>query len=356
MRLDVQPWGETMAELVIAARAAESAGAGVVWAPELHRNAFTTAAALAAGTGQPQDQNQHRIGIGTGIALAFARSPMLTALAAADLDELSAGRFRLGLGTGVARLNQDWHGAEFERPAPRLRDTVAIIRAVLAGADPIVHEGVRSIRVRGWRRPYPPAREHLPIYLAGVGPAMVTLAGEIADGWIAHELCPPTELRDRIRPALLTGRARAALSGPAAAAPPGPVSAVLPGFDVVAAACCSVDADPAVARRRAANVVGFYASVRSYAGMFEAAGFGETCATATEALRSGRPADSLGYLIPDAMVDAYTIAGTPDQCLARLTEYHGLADAIKLSPPSYGLPPGEVRSAQNRLLDLVGSV
>ncbi|BEL08085.1 LLM class flavin-dependent oxidoreductase [Actinoplanes sichuanensis] len=338
MRLDVQPWGETMAELVTAARAAESAGAGVVWAPELHRNAFTTAAALAAGT--DRDQDRHRIGIGTGIALAFARSPMLTALAAADLDELSGGRFRLGLGTGVARLNQDWHGAEFERPVPRLRDTVAVIRAVLAGGDPIIHQGVRSIRVRGWRRPYPPVRERIPIYLAGVGPAMVALAGEVADGWIAHELCPPSELRDRIRPALLAGRARAGS----------------PAFDVVAAACCSVDPDPTVARRRAANVVGFYASVRSYAGMFEAAGFGAVCASAAEALRTGRPADSLGDLIPDAMVDAYTIAGTPDQCRTRIGAYDGLADAIKLSPPSYGLPAGEVRFAQDRLLDLVGSV
>jgi alkanesulfonate monooxygenase SsuD/methylene tetrahydromethanopterin reductase-like flavin-dependent oxidoreductase (luciferase family) len=340
MRLDVQPWGETMAELVTAARAAESAGAGVVWAPELHRSAFTTAAAMAAGTGKDSG-GQNRIGIGTGIALAFARSPMLTALAAVDLDELSEGRFRLGLGTGVARLNQDWHGAEFERPVPRLRDTVAIVRKVLAGAsdgEPIVHRGVRSIRVRGWRRPYPPARPDIPVYLAGVGPAMVALAGEVADGWIAHELCPPSDLRDRIRPALASGLARSA------------------SFDVVAAACCSVDPDAATARRRAADVVGFYASVRSYAGMFGTAGFGGVCAAAADALRSGRPADSLGDLVPDEMVDAYTIAGTPADCAARIAAYDGLADAIKLSPPSYGLPADEVRAAQNRLLELVGSM
>ncbi|MEV0898843.1 LLM class flavin-dependent oxidoreductase [Actinoplanes sp. NPDC049802] len=335
MRLDVQPWGETMAELVSAARAAETAGAGVVWAPELHRSAFVTASALAAGTGR-EAGGQGRVGIGTGIALAFARSAMLTALAAADLDELSEGRFRLGLGTGVARLNQDWHGVPFDRPLPRLRDTVTIVRAVLAGGDPIVHKGVRAIRVRGWHRPYPPVRPHLPVYLAGVGPAMVALAGEVADGWLAHELCPPAELRERILPALRSGFARR---------PARP-------FDVVAAACCSVDPDPAVARRRAANVVGFYASVRSYAGMFGA----DVCAAAAAALRDGRPADSLGDLIPDAMVDAFTIAGTPAHCAARILEYDGLADAIKLSPPSYGLPAGEVREAQTRLLELVGSM
>ncbi|MBO3741275.1 LLM class flavin-dependent oxidoreductase [Actinoplanes flavus] len=381
MRLDVQPWGETMAELAGAARAAENAGAGVVWAPELHRSAFVTASALAAATGRHAGGHS-RIGIGTGIALAFARSAMLTALAAADLDELSEGRFRLGLGTGVARLNQDWHGVSFDRPLPRLRDTVAIVRAILAGGDPIVHQGLRSIRVRGWRRPYPPVRPHLPIYLAGVGPAMVALAGEVADGWIAHELCPPAELRSHIWPALRSGLARSSVPGvgPSSAgdlvsgssSAGGLVSGssfagglvsgsssgggLVPGFDVVAAACCSVDSDAAAARRRAANVVGFYASVRSYADMFGAAGFADVCVTASGALRSGRPADTLGDLIPDAMVDAFTIAGTPAHCAARILEYDGLADAIKLSPPSYGLPADEVRHAQNRLLELVGSM
>ncbi|GIF26099.1 alkanesulfonate monooxygenase SsuD/methylene tetrahydromethanopterin reductase-like flavin-dependent oxidoreductase (luciferase family) [Actinoplanes tereljensis] len=325
MRLDVQPWGATLAELVDAARAAEAAGAGVAWTPELHRSAPVVAAAIAAGT--------QTIGVGTGIALAFARSAMLTALTALDLDELSGGRFRLGLGTGVARLNQDWHGADFEKPVPRLRDTVAIIRAVEAGGDPIAHEGVRSIAVRGWRRPYPAARPQIPIYLAAVGPAMLRLTAAIADGWISHELCPPDDLRTRIRP-VLTGSRK---------------------LDIVASACCSVDADPAIARRRAANVVGFYASVRSYADMFGAAGFGPVTTAANAALRAGRPADDLGDLIPDEMVDAYTIAGTPAHCAARITEYDGLADAIKLSPPSYGLPADQVREAQKSLLELVGS-
>jgi alkanesulfonate monooxygenase SsuD/methylene tetrahydromethanopterin reductase-like flavin-dependent oxidoreductase (luciferase family) len=334
MRLDVQPWGETLAELVDAARDFEAAGAGVAWAPELHRSAPVVAAAVSAGT--------DRIGVGTGIALAFARSAMLTALAAADLDELSGGRFRLGLGTGVSRLNQDWHGVDFDRPLARIRDTVAIVRAVLAGGDPITHTGVRSITVRGWRRPYPRTRAKIPIYLAAVGPKLVRLAGEIADGWLSHELCPPVMLRTRIWPALAVGLDRQ--------------NRRRRSFDVVAAACCSVAADPAIARRRAANVVGFYASVRSYAEMFAADGFGSVTRAATAALRSGRPADSLGPLVPDDMVDAYTIAGTPGQCARRIAEFADLADAVKLSPPSYGLATDEVRDCQKGLLELVGSL
>ncbi|MFD0524957.1 LLM class flavin-dependent oxidoreductase [Paractinoplanes durhamensis] len=186
--------------------------------------------------------------------------------------------------------------------------------------------------VRGWRRPYPAARPRIPIYLAAVGPAMLRLTAQIADGWLSHELCPPSTLRDQVRPVLGSRK-----------------------IDIVASACCSVDADAGAARRRAANVVGFYASVRSYADMFAAAGFAEVTAMAGAALRAGRPADSLGDLIPDEMVDAYAVAGTPAECVARLKQYDGLADGIKLSPPSYGLDADEVRAAQHGLLELVGS-
>ena len=100
LKITYAPWGETLAELVDAAQRAEKAGAEVVWVPELHRSATIAAAAMAAGTST--------IGVGTAIALAFTRSPLITALEALDLDEMSNGRFILGLGSGVERLNQDW--------------------------------------------------------------------------------------------------------------------------------------------------------------------------------------------------------------------------------------------------------
>ena len=93
------PWGETLEELVDASRRAEAAGADVIWVPELHRSATVGAAALAAGTST--------VGVGTAIALAFTRSPMVTALEALDVDEMSGGRFILGIGSGVQRLNED---------------------------------------------------------------------------------------------------------------------------------------------------------------------------------------------------------------------------------------------------------
>ncbi|WP_027343184.1 LLM class flavin-dependent oxidoreductase [Hamadaea tsunoensis] len=332
MRLDFQPWGETLAELSDAARRAEAAGAGVVWVPELHRSAIVAAAAIAVATTS--------VGIGTGIALAFARSPMVTALSALDLDELSGGRFRLGLGAGVRRLNESWHDAVFEPPLTRMRDTVEIVRRVVALAhtgDPIVHSGSRSISVRGWRRPYSPARPAIPVYLAGVGPAMTALAGEVGDGWLSHELCPPDVLRTRILPRLSAGAAR---------------SGNRP--EVVVSACCSVDPDPGRALDRARSTVGFYAGVQSYAELFAA--YPDEHAAAVTALRSGTPAEALGHLVSREMAAAFTLSGTPDEVAARLSAYEGIADAVKLSPPTYGLPPEEIRAAQDRLIELLGGL
>ncbi|GAA1499689.1 LLM class flavin-dependent oxidoreductase [Dactylosporangium maewongense] len=325
--LHFQPWGATLREQLDAARRAEAAGAAVVWAPELHRSAPVTAAALAART--------HTVGVGTGIALAFARSPFLTALSALDLDELSGGRLRLGLGTGVQRLNEDWHGVAWSRPVQRLRETVAAIRLVVAGAhtgEPVDLDGdLVRLRIRGYRRPYPPLRTEIPVYLAGVGPAMVALAGEIGDGWISHELCSPSYLSSHVLPRL---RPR-------------------PGFEVVVSACCAVDDDPAAARAAAAGVVGFYASVRTYADLFAFHDLAEEQRGVIEAFRGGLPADGLAGAVAPAMVDRLTLSGTPDEVASRIAAYSGLAAAVKLSPPTHGLPAERIRALQDRILRLI---
>src|SRR6478736_6951230 len=123
MRITFAPWGETLAELADAARRAELAGAEVVWVPELHRSASVSAAAIAQATTTAQ--------VGTAIQLAFTRSPMVTALEALDLDELAGGRFVLGLGTGVQRLNEDWYNAQWGKPVAHLRETIKVIRTFI---------------------------------------------------------------------------------------------------------------------------------------------------------------------------------------------------------------------------------
>ncbi|MBB3043641.1 LLM class flavin-dependent oxidoreductase [Nocardioides soli] len=327
MRITFGPWGETLAEVAAAARAAEEAGAEAVWVPELHRSATVTAAAVAAATTRAQ--------VGTAIALAFTRSPMVTALEALDLDELSGGRFVLGLGTGVRRLNEDWHGVDWDKPVTMLRETVRNVRefwARCAGGEPIELDGEREpMRIRGYRRPYPPARTDIPVYLAAMGPALTRLAGEIGDGWISHELTSPAFLRERILPELGAHGRR---------------------VDVVTSACCSVDRDPAVARRRSAGMVGFYATVRTYADFFDFHGLAADQQKVIDAF-AGSTAGGLAGHVSDAMVDALTLSGTRDQVAERIAAYAGLADTIKLTPPTHGLAPDEIRAAQREVIAVI---
>ena len=336
MRITFAPWGETLAELTDAARRAEAGGAEVIWVPELHRSATVAAAALAAST--------ERARIGTGIALAFTRSPMITALEALDLDEMSGGRFVLGLGSGVQRLNEDWHNVPFGRPVRHLRETVRNVRRFwesCATGEPIDLPGEEEpMRIRGYQRPFAVQRTGIPVHIAAMGPAMTRLAGEIGDGWISHELCSPRYLAERILPELETGIART--EGKARA-----------DVDVVVSACCSVAADRDTARRRVSGLVGFYASVRTYADFFAFHGLAEQQQAVVAAFRSGTGAEHLAGAVTDDMIDALTMAGGRDEVAARIAGYAGLADSVKLSPPTHGLTPAETRAAQDELLALL---
>lgn len=329
------PWGETLEELVAAGRAAEEAGATTLWVPELHRSATVSAAALAAGTSSAR--------VGTAIALAFTRSPMITALEALDLDELAGGRFVLGVGSGVKRLNEDWHNARWGKPVAHLRETVAAVRHFVAHAadgTPMTLEGeYEPLRIRGYQRPFPQVRREIPVYVAGMGPAMTRLAGEIGQGWISHELCSPAWLAERSLPPLLEGLEKSGRNRS--------------DLDVVVSACCSVDPDPAVARRRSAGTAGFYASVRTYADFFAFHDLAEDQEKVIEAFRAGAGADYLGEAVSPRMTDALTLTGTFDQVAERIAAYAGVADSIKLTPPVHGVGPAEIRAAQTRIIELI---
>jgi len=322
-----------MAELREAARAAEAGRFESVWTAELHRTAFVSAAAMAVST--------HRVAVGTGIALAFVRSPMITALSALDLDELSDGRLILGLGAGVRRMNEDWHGRPYGKPAPHLREVVAIVRRFIANShsgDDIDLEGeFERTRVRHYKRPFPPVRESIPIYLAGMGPWMLRLAGEVGDGWIAHELGSPKYLRERALPRLAEGLGRAGRSRST--------------LKIVTSACCVPMRDGRQARRFAAGLVAFYASVRSYDDFFEFHGFLPQAKEVQRRFRDG-DIEHLADACPDDMVDRLTFAGTPEEIRARLATYDGLGDTIKLSPPTHFVPPEVTRQSQAAILEM----
>ncbi|HVB46717.1 MAG TPA: LLM class flavin-dependent oxidoreductase [Streptosporangiaceae bacterium] len=338
LRITYGPWGETLAEVMQASKDAEEAGAEVVWFPEMHRSATVVAACAAEATST--------IGVGTAIALAFARSPMITALEALDIDEIAGGRLRLGLGSGVRRLNEDWHNACWGKPVAHLRETVQIVRYFIANAakgDSMIVEGAwEHLRIRGYQRPFWQARGEIPVYLAGMGPGMTRLAAEVGDGFISHELCSPRYLEERILPKIAQGLAAAGRQRSS--------------LDVVVSACCAIDDDPAQARRWAAGLVGFYASVRTYADFFGFHGLAGEQARVIDRFRTGASSDNLAAVVPDQMVDSLTIAGTPGQVRDRLRAYDGLATTVKLTPPTHGLAPEETRQAQARILEMISDL
>jgi probable F420-dependent oxidoreductase len=332
VRLSYAPWGETIDEQVAAAVAAENAGFSGNWVSELHRSAFVPAAAIARAT--------ETSSVGTAIALAFTRSPMTTALEALDVDELSGGRFVLGLGSGVQRLNEDWHNARFGKPATHLRETIAVIRRFVAESHlgkPIDVEGeYEAMRLRGYERPFPPARESIPIYIAAVGDVMTRLAGEIGDGWIGHELGSPRYAREHVVPNIDEGARRGGRARSDVA--------------VVASGVCVIDDDAKQAKRWAAGLVAFYATVRTYEAFFEFHGFAREAAEIRERFRA-RDEKAMIDACPDEMVDALSFAGTPGEVRARLAEYEGIVDGIKLSPPTHLVPPDVTRRAQAAILE-----
>jgi Luciferase-like monooxygenase len=124
----------------------------------------------------------------------------------------------------------------------------------------------------------------------------------------------------------------------------------------VVSACCSVADDVAVARRRAAGLVGFYASVRTYADFFAFHDLAADQRAVIETFRSGAPSDELGGSVSPAMVDALTMTGTRDDVATRVAAYEGIADAVKLSPPTHGLPAAETRAAQEEIIALIGEL
>ena len=330
-RISIAAIAGTTGELAEEARAAEAAGIDCVWAPELFRSSVTQAAFLAAET--------ERVGIGTGIAWAFTRSAFILAISALDIDEMSGGRFRLGLGAGVKRLNETWHNVEYGKPAPHLRETIEAVREIMAKAhrgEPIHVEGsYQELDIKGWVRPHPPARESVPIYTAAVREGMARMAGDVADGLIGHPMCSLRWLDEVVVANFEKGLERS--------------GRVRSDLDFIPTVCCAIDDDEAAAYDAARKTICFYATVRTYMPLWEMHGFGDAAAAAGDAFRAGDLA-AMPTHVPDEMVDAYCAAGPVDKVRERVEAVAGRADRLFLTPPTYFLSPEELAAYQHRIV------
>ena len=140
--------------LIALAREAEALGYDSVWASELYSfDAFTTLTQIATAT--------DRIKLGTNIANIYARTPAMLAGTAASLDQLSGGRFILGIGVSGPQVIEGWHGVPYDKPIRRTRETIDIVRKVLAG-DKLVYEGEVFNLTQGLRLLNKPLRPDMP--------------------------------------------------------------------------------------------------------------------------------------------------------------------------------------------------
>ncbi len=153
--------------------AAEDLGYQQIWMTEgSGRDFLTQLASIAAAT--------TKIVTGTGILPIYSRSPLMTAMSAAGLASVSGGRFILGLGVGNRPATQLGHGVRFAKPLDRLRETIYIVRRLLQG-DEVTFHG-KALRISEASLGDAAPQERVPIYIAALGPRMLRLAGEMADG------------------------------------------------------------------------------------------------------------------------------------------------------------------------------
>jgi F420-dependent oxidoreductase-like protein len=164
---------------------AERLGFHSVWTAEAYGSDAVTPLAWIGG-------QTSRIHLGSAIMQMPARTPAMTASTATSLDQLSGGRFLLGLGVSGPQVVEGWHGQPFGKPLVRTREYVSIVRQIWARERPLEHSG------RHYQIPYrgedatglgKPLRSilhgrQIPIYIAAIGPKSVEQAAEIADGWL----------------------------------------------------------------------------------------------------------------------------------------------------------------------------
>ncbi|WP_459194357.1 TIGR04024 family LLM class F420-dependent oxidoreductase [Halosimplex sp. J119] len=318
-----QPSVESLVEY---AQTAEELGYERAWLPETWgRDAVTVLTAVAERTSE--------IGIGTSIANVYSRSPALIGQTAATLQEVSDGRLRVGLGPSGPAVVEGWHGADYDRPLRRTRETIEIVRLVLSG-ERVEYDG-EIFQLSGLRLRCDPPDTPPGIDAAGMGPKSVELAGRFADGWHALMLTKDG-LRDRIedlqRGAELGDRGLDDLR----------VTLSLP--------CIALD-DRERARGLARNHLAFYVGAMGtfYREALERQGY-EDEAVEIASEWANRNHDAAEAAITDELLDDLGIAGTPEECRERYDDWEGIdgVDAVSVSFPR-GAEPAEITETMRAL-------
>jgi 5,10-methylenetetrahydromethanopterin reductase len=298
------PLGEALA----LAQRADRAGIGALGAGDGVVENLSVMGALAAMTSSAE--------LVTAI-VGWTRTPVTTALAGRTMQELSGGRYRLGLGTMPRAWSEDWHAVPAGRPLARMRDYVRAIRCTWderPGAP--VDNDCEHYPIRGYTHPGgAPAFTPPPISLAVSRPRMARLAGEIADGVLFNLISSPEWIGDALLPAVRDG-----------------LGADARPFEWATIAYCVIDEDVEQARALVRPALGFYFAVPYFADALRHHGFERELAAGSAAFARG-DAEGMAAAVSDEVVDAFALVGPETAVLRRLAAYHDRLDRVLLCPP-----------------------
>jgi probable F420-dependent oxidoreductase len=261
-------------------------------------------------------EHTERIQLTTAVAIAFARNPMTLAQTAYDLQLASHGRFRLGLGTQIKPHIEKRFSMPWSQPVDRMRELVLAIRAIWdtwhTGA-PLKFEGefYRHTLMTPFFNPGPSPYGLPAIFLAGVGPRMTEMAGEVADGFIVHPFGTEQSLRQLTIPALERGALRGGRN----------LSDVEVAFPLMAVVA---DTDEQLERGREAMRprLAFYGSTPAYKVILDVHGWGDLQPELNRLSKAGDWA-TMSSLITDEMIDAFSVQGTPDEIGPKVRARYG---------------------------------
>jgi F420-dependent oxidoreductase-like protein len=334
--LNVAYWGlglsaDEQLELV---REAERLGYDSVWAAEAYGSDAATVLAWLAG-------QTEKINLGSAIFQIPGRSPAMTAMTAATLDQISAGRFRLGLGPSGPQVSEGWHGVRFGRQLQRTREYVDVVRKALARERVEYHGETIELPLpdgpgKALKLTISPEQDQIPIYIAAIGPKNVTLVGEIADGWLPVFFSP--EHVSEFRPLLEEGAAKSGRS-------------IDDGFDISPTVNVLISDDRDAARDAMRPVLALYVGGMGsreknfYNQLVQRYGFEDAAHEVQDLYLEGKK-DEAAAAIPGELIDAVSLAGPPDVVRDRLAVYRDAGvGTLQISPMAFDF---EGRLAQLR--------
>lgn len=294
--------GRSLDEAAERVRLAESLGYESVWTTHIARREPLQVLGHYA-------RHTERIGLAVGVVPIVLRHPALLAMEAATLDEISGGRLHLGIGISHRVTVEGWYGLSLEDPLGRMREYATIVRSILrTGASGLEGEHYTSrFALLGYA-----ARADLPLYFAALGPRMLALAGELADGVVLW-MTSPRYIADVVIPAIRKARGS------------------LEGFEIVANVPVALG-DEAGGRDAIRSRVLPYAQLPFYRRVIAEGGHAEDLARLDEALAGGDQRAAAGAL-PDAFVDDFGAAGDASRLLAKIDEYRGAgATLVNVAP------------------------